>query len=281
MIAGLLRCRNEAWVLAYSFRVLLQWVDAVVVLDHSSTDATPQVLDEIEAEHPGRIVRLHEPRPEWCEMAHFQRLLDAGRSLGGSVFAICDADEILCANLVALVPEMAASLRKAEVVSLPLLNLWRSLDRYRRDESKHGRQWTPVLFRDDGHVGWGGPEQFHHRPPFGVSEVRRWPLADDQGGLLHLQRASWRRAQARQSHYKMVERIRWPDKAVHAIDVRYASALQEQADARYFDVPPAWWAHGLDRSLIDLAAEPWEAAACDALLAEHGQETFRGLELAW
>lgn len=37
--------------------------------------------------------------------------------------------------------------------------------------------------------------------------------------------------------------------------------------------------NGLDRDLIDLEADPWEAEECNRLLAEHGAARFAGLSL--
>ena len=97
---------------------------------------------------------------------------------------------------------------------------------------------------------------------------------------MHLQRANWRRAVARQDLYRMQETLRWPDQDRSAVNLEYAGSLDESGAALH-PVPAAWWAYdGLDRGAIDLAAEPWEAADCARLLARHGRGAFHGLSLA-
>ena len=279
-IVALMRVRNEAWVLRYSARVVLKWCDDLVILDHVSLDATPQIIAELARDHPGRVKCLHDPDPEWREMAQLQRLLDVGRDLGGTHFALPDADEVPTANLLPKLRRVVEDLlAPGELLVSPLLNLWRSLDVYRRDSTKHGKQHASIAFRDAGTLGWPAEEQFHHRPPAGIERKQYWP-PENEGGLLHLQRASWTRAQARQSHYKMVEVLRWPDKDRSRIDAMYQSSLEE-GGARLHTVPPGWWAHGIDRSLIDVDAAPWEAAECDRMWAEHGKERFKRLRLQW
>ncbi len=49
-IVGLLPVRNEEWIIAYTLRALLRWVDEVIVLNHASTDRTGDILLEIAAE---------------------------------------------------------------------------------------------------------------------------------------------------------------------------------------------------------------------------------------
>ncbi|HXO41397.1 MAG TPA: glycosyltransferase, partial [Thermoanaerobaculia bacterium] len=59
-LVGMMPVRNEDWVLGLSLRAALLFLDEVVVLDHGSSDGTPELLASIAAEHPGRVHRLAE-----------------------------------------------------------------------------------------------------------------------------------------------------------------------------------------------------------------------------
>jgi hypothetical protein len=169
------------------------------------------------------------------------------------------------------------------VLVCPIHNLWRSLDGYRNDDRKFGNGWVILAFGDHPQAEWKPAEdgyQFHQRLPHGrwLSPMR-WPVERERGGLMHLQHASWRRLVAKHNFYKMTEVIRWPHRDREVIRKLYNTALDE-TDIRIFPVPPEWWAHGIDRNLIDLDAVPWQEAEVQKLLAEYGSEFFEGLDLA-
>ena len=280
-LIALIAARDEAWSIGYSLRAALRWVDAAVVLAHACTDGTEAVVEQVVGEG-GDVRLLVEPDPEWREMAHRQRMLDEARRMGATHVAMVDADEVLTANLEGAVRAAVAKLAPGQMIEVPWLNLWRSLDVYRNDGTRNGRQWVNLVFGDHRDLGWGGAERFHHRHPRGIhpTAALRVPQTREAGGLMHLQRASWRRACARQDLYRMLEVTRWPGREpVHEVDARYAMSLDE-VGAGLLPVPKAWWRHGLDRGMIDLCAAPWEAAECRRMLDLHGWARFNGLNLA-
>src|SRR2546430_2605760 len=101
-LIGMMACRNEDWVVGLSARVALSWCDALVVLDHASTDRSVELLDEIENQYPGRLIRLSVMASEWREMEMRQSMLVAARYAGASHVAIIDADEVLTGNLTGI-----------------------------------------------------------------------------------------------------------------------------------------------------------------------------------
>ena len=96
---------------------------------------------------------------------------------------------------------------------------------------------------------------------------------------MHLQFADWRRLTAKHARYKMMERVKYPNKPVSEIDRMYSLALDE-AGLQVADVPAEWW-QGYEqiRQYIDLNAEPWQEQECKRLWMEHGAEAFHGLNL--
>lgn len=277
-IVGLVRARNERWILSHSARVALSWCDELVLLNHVSVDGTMELALQLAAE-TGRVHVLHDPDPRWHEMAQLNRMLATARYAGATHVAIVDADEVLTANLVPVIRGYADLLEAGEVLRVPWHNCWRSCDVYRDDLSKHGKQRVSLVFRDQPRLHWPEVEQYNHRSPVGIWAEKLWPAERGGGGVMHLQRVVWARAVARQRLYKIREVLEHPGaEPIEVIDARYSSSLTEDG-AVLKPVPEAWWAHGLDRGLIDLEAVSWEAAEAERLLAEYGAARFAGLSL--
>ena len=275
--------RNEDWILGLSLRAVLGWADSVVILDHASTDRTPDIIAEVSAEHPGRVISLHEPDPCWAEMAHRQRLLEAARREGATHIAIVDADEVLTGNLIPRIRGEFERLMPGSVLQLPWLMCWRSRDQYRNgDASVWSQNWVSCGFVDAPHLHWRARDgyDFHHRHPMGRELSPARPVARVAGGILHLQHASWRRLMAKQCLYGLTELIRWPGrKSAREISQMYGGTVDETG-IRYSSIPAAWWAPyaGL-MQYLHVDAEPWQEAECRRLMAEHGREKFAGLNL--
>lgn len=275
-IVGLMVVRNEDWVLRASLAAALKWCDAVVVLDHLSTDDTPKILANAKAEHGSRICLLKSSDEHWDEMHHRQRTLDAGRELGGTHFAIVDGDEIPTADVVPFLRQFMRDTTQGNVFEVPMIPTWRSLGQYRDDDSVWARSWLSVGFPDAPGLSWKPDNGYHHhhRAPYGITGAQRF----DRKGVMHLQFASWRRLRAKHAWYKMVEAIRWPDRMDRAaLDAMYSQALDETG-IRLSEAWPSWRSPEIER-LVDLDREPWQEHACRDLWAKHGPETFRGLNL--
>ena len=254
----------------------MKWCDAVAVLLHACEDATPRIIEEIALEHPDRKLHvLVENDRDWREAAFRQRLLNLGRSVGGTHFAIVDADEVLTADLIDVVRNQIAKLRPRASFEVPLINLWRSMDIMGSVSLT-----LPLAFADGfGLMYKARPDgyQLHFRFPKGLAWKAR--AVPSNSGLMHLQRVNWDRAVSRTTMRKMDETVRWPNHrgGIEAIEMRYSSTLLDPKKARH--VPVNWWAYELDRGLIDINASPWEKDEVTRLITEYGPDTFAGLRL--
>lgn len=279
-LISLTLARNEDWILGVSARMALRWCDELVILDHSSTDRTPAIIEGLAAQNPGRVHRLAAAGSRWEEMVNRQATLDEGRRRGGTHFAIADCDELLTANLLPQIRDWIAALAPGRCLELPMVPCWRSLDQYRDDDSVWSRARITLAFCDRPGLAWRPPDgyQHHHRAPWGAAGSRPAPVARGAGGVMHLQFAHWPRLTAKHAWYKVTEQIRWPGRrSVAELDRMYSQALDERG-LRLSPVPPEWWIPE-DRAAIDLASEPWQAAEARRLVAEHGRERFAGLDL--
>lgn len=284
-LTAIMLARNEEWILGCSLRVALRWCDAVVVLDHGSTDATPDIIADIYREHPGRVHTIRVRATDgWHEQTHRQMAYATAIAHGGTHFAVIDADEIPTGNLLAGDGQMlrwvvtTPDCPPGVIASMWMPNLWRSLDQYRGDlpaqDVRLGFAYHPSLHwrpRKDGY-------HLHARYP--MHSLGFWNPASEWrgGGVMHLQFADWRRHCAKNWWYRMVERIQHPDKRTPAeTNEMYDWPFRGEPDL--VDVPSAWWADIPERRYITLGAKPWHEDEIEQLLAKHGTEPFRGLYL--
>lgn len=282
-LTALCPVRNEDWCIGLSLRVAMRYCDAAVVLLHACTDRSAEIVAEVAAEHPGRVTVIEDSDGKWDEMTHRSRMLEVARQGGASHICIVDSDEVLSGNLLGIIRGLVERMPPRTVMQLPGYNLRNGIDRFHAN-GIWGNRWFSFAFADDPALGWSG-DQFHHREPMGAPCRLSRVGTQGNGGIMHLWGASERRLVARHRMYKMSERLRWPNKPVSEIDRMYNLAIHGQdrdrpKDWRYMLVPDEWWEPYTDLAqYLDLEAEPWQEAECERLLAEYGEERFKGLDL--
>lgn len=261
--------RNEQWVLGASVAAALQWCDCVVVMDHAGEPAATAFIDDLYTRHRGRFDWFREGDPTWREAAYRQKLLDVAKAHGATHVALIDADEILTANAVPLIRDEVAELKVGQVLRIPWLMLWGSLDRVRAgDSSVWSNATVPMAFPVDG-VSWQvGGYDIHTRCPPGLAPRVAW--ADRNKGLMHLQHVSRRRLHAKQRLYRLTEKQRWgTDDAT--LERRYGPATDETG-MRLEGVMQGWWS-GIDRDQITPDDAPWQEAELESILRTTGSPT--------
>jgi glycosyltransferase involved in cell wall biosynthesis len=283
-LVGMMPVRNEDWVLGLSLRAALLFLDEVMVLDHGSSDRTPELLARITAEHPGRVHRLAESDAVWRETAIRNRLLAAARQRGATHLCALDADEVLTGNLLPGIRGSIAALAPGETLWLPWLSLWRGLDRYRDDESEVATDcWMMLGWRDDPAVHYRnnqGEFDIHSRRVKGQSGTRRIGRDKADGGVFHLAFANWRRLRVKTAWYKMMETVRYPGLRTAAQLNQWYACDVDEGGLRTSAVAPEWWEpYRAWRGEVALDGEPWHESECRQLWQRHGPTAFAGLDL--
>ena len=162
-IVGLMAVRNEAQIIANSLQALSLYTDEIIVLDDASTDNTVAVVKSLQVEcHITKIIE----KEHWYrdEPGDKNKLLAAGRAIGGTHFIMLDADEIFTANLLEnnLLKNKILALKPGDKLTVTLINLWRSPDFYRYDSSVWSGCAADVIFCDDGKCAYDSA--FLHTP---------------------------------------------------------------------------------------------------------------------
>ncbi len=284
-LVACMACRNEDWVLGLSARVALLWCDFIVIYVHASTDRSWDIASALVEEYRDRVHAIRDDEQIWDEMQHRQRMLTAARQAGATHIAIVDADEILTWNLTPEGPfnfdarSIIDCISAGSIVQLPGYNLRGGLHQYHAS-GIWGNRWFSVVFKDDARLGWAG-DKFHAREPQGMMLNAYHPIAQGQGGIMHLWGSSERRLRAKHAWYKVTERLRWPDRPLHNIDQMYSQwCMPAEWDWKFNYVPNEWWSsYEKWMHYLDVDAEPWQEQAVRDAVAKHGAERFRGLDL--
>lgn len=277
--------RNEDWIIGLSARAVLMWCDELIVLDHASTDRTPDILGEIVCEFPGRVHVCGQADPTWHEMRHRQYMLEQARNNGATHIAIVDADEVLSGNLLPVIREEIERLKEGRMLQLPWACLAQGTGKV-YSGGTWGANWVTTAFHDIPSYGWSTREgyDFHHRHPVGSNSANVKRIGAQAGaGLMHLQFSSRRRLKAKQALYKITEVLRWREKFTNdQINAKYNPAVYDSDPLTVptLPVPSSWWApycHLVQH--LDVHANPWQEQAVRDAIAEHGRAKFAGLDL--
>lgn len=271
--------RNEAVFLGLTLRAALKWCDVAVVLLHACTDSSADIVRDVQAEHPERVLVLSEPSPDaWAEMIHRQRTLEAARCLGATHCAVVDADEVLTSNLLSTVRNHIQALAPGQFIGIPLRNICDSLYTYRSDSSIWGTSGTMLAFANHPALSWQSRNgyQHHHRSPYG-SKTKGDIVTS--GGVMHLQFVSRRRLVAKHAWYKMMERVNYPAESTIKINAKYNMAVDRKG-LQTSPTPADWW-QGYESLIpyLNLDLAPWHEEECRRLLEKHKRAMFAGLEL--
>ena len=282
-LIGLMPVRNEAWILGLSARVALLYCDSLVILNHASTDRSAEIIAKISEENPGRVSVIKEPDPSWNEMEHRQKMLTCARVMGATHIMMCDADEIISGDVLPEIRKHILATLSERLLHLPIYNFRGTPDRYHAT-GIWGNRVASAAFLDLPCCHWKG-DRFHHREPFGLSWTPYQPVAQGNGGIMHLWGVSERRLIARHALYKVTERLRWPSKPVAEIEQLYNYAIREAASQgfgawTFKQAPESWW-KPYERLMRHLHVDevPWQEAEVRSLVAAHGRARFAGLDL--
>jgi hypothetical protein len=276
-IIGLLPARNEADKIEFALRALAKFTDAIVFLDDCSTDNTVQLVRELSVDC--RVEKIIE-KSVWHrdEPGDRNRLLVAGRALGGTHFVVIDADEAFTANCLdgSVLRKRILSLQPREQLALRWIHLWRSVDQYRVDAPVWSERYKRCIFCDDGKSEYRS--RFIHTSRIPKMKGRRIKLHEGDIGLLHFQFVNWPNLELKQRWYRWLERVRDPEKSIEAINQKYATSVDESG-LLLAATPESWFAGYafFDRAIFDIP-DNWRVLQMRAWQQEYGEQYFAGLQ---
>lgn len=226
-IVGLIAARNEEHIIQQCLQALSLYTDAIVFLDDASTDNTLAIVQSVATRYHIETILCN---TQWFrdEPGDRNKLLQAGRTIGGTHFIVIDADELFTANFLPnnKLKKHILSLKEGDKLVVPWIQLWRSHTQYRDDKSVWASSQKVVAFCDDKSCFY--QSEFIHTAPAPYNLKGEIILFTDRSyGLLHFQFVNWENLLLKQAWYACLERIRFPKKLCCEINQRYAPAIDE------------------------------------------------------
>ncbi len=278
-IVGLVTARNEEPIIGQCLRLLSNFTDAIVFLDDCSEDRTLEVVRGLA--ETCRVERIL-TKDRWYrdEPGDRNRVLQAGREIGGTHFIILDADEAFTSNCLTdnFLRKMILAMQPGDHLWMNWIALWRSLHQYRRDASVWTHNYKPFVFCDDGRCSYAS--DFIHTPRVPSNlRGRKLTFKGYSHGVLHFQFVNWNNLLWKQAWYRCLERIRNPQKSAAEINKLYAPSKDER-DLHLEPADPEWLRHYADFDpTVYQRPNPWYERQVRDWLKQYGPEYFRGLDI--
>lgn len=229
-IVALVQVRNEEILIRSCLRALSYYVDAFVILDDFSQDNTVAILKSLQKNELNIETILYNDASAWqVKTEHYnrQKLLEAGRAVGGTHFVMVDADEMFVSQCrhENWLRNKILSLKKGQVLRVPWITLWGDPFYYRADAEYHPlkSRLVPVAFCDDGVSSYMSNPSGSHSGiihvsciPHNLKRVRGVQpfvmVRDITKGLLHFKWANFATVDTKRAWYMCLELIRLNEK---------------------------------------------------------------------
>jgi glycosyltransferase involved in cell wall biosynthesis len=274
-IVGLMPARNEGAKIQFALKALAQHTDAIIYLDDCSIDDTLAQVEECRAEC--RVERIL-TKDRWVrdEPADRNRLLQAGREIGGTHFIVIDADEALTSNFLqgGLLKDRILELAPGDQLALRWIHLWRGVDAFRTDGDKGTSRFKYCIFCDDRRGVYSSDFIHTSRVPRVKGKKHR---LEGPFGLLHFQFVDWDNLVLKQNWYRWLERVYQPDRPIGEILKRYLQS-EDETGLVTEPCPPEWFETYpfLDPAVFH-QPDNWRIQQMKEWEAEKGTGYFAGL----
>jgi glycosyltransferase involved in cell wall biosynthesis len=277
-IVGLIPARNEAARLEFCLRALAEFTDAIVYLDDCSSDDSVSVVERVAKDCKVEAI-LRNTTWRRDEPGDRNRLLQAGRKIGGTHFIVIDADEAFTANARegGMLRKRLLALQPGDCLGLAWIQLWRSVKFFRQDCSVWTNNIKNIAFADDGRCSY--ESDFIHTPRVPSNlKGKQVQLSRDECALLHFQFTHWPNLRLKQAWYRCMEKVRDPQKPAKAINDLYAPSEDESA-LEVERTPESWLDYPFFNPAAPVPQDQWRKAEVEAWFRECGVERFRDLNI--
>lgn len=271
-IVGLAQVKNEQDIIEVFLRAFKSAVDALVVLDDGSTDATVAIVQKLASELSIERIIVNS-QCEWVngtELNNKQRLLDAGRECGGTHFIELDADEILVATAMEnnRLRNSILALKPGQIIHLPLINLWKNCDQYR---SQFNQNFPDIvhcscIFCDDevsnmdaclpnSHSGFIHLGRFPAKTSYVPEKQKDVYINDLDCAIMHMPFVNWNNVIIKRVWIMMLEAIRLQEGLFNRNKFKFVRTM-EDVNSFYITWQPI---HGLDETAVSPVKKEWKA----------------------
>lgn len=283
-IVGLVQVRNEEHIIEQCLACLAHFVDAIIILNDASHDKTLNIINFLAQQSLHKIKKIISNQfsmwQKGFESANRQKLLDAGRAIGGTHFVLIDADEVITANCLqeSMLRKQILSLQPGDRLDLTWIQLWRSPYQYRNDKSMWSDQWASAIFCDDRAARYKKYHLHGSRLPSPLLG-KIYTLPAYEYGIMHFQFVNWQNLLIKQAWYRCLERIRLPNKSVDEINKRYAPSKSE-INLKTVPTPNQWFdGYPAFDPMIYTKTVLWRKQQVREWFVKYGKNYFKQLDI--
>ena len=277
-IVGLIPARNESHIIEQCLHALSLYTDAIVYLDDASDDNSVEIVESIAKKyHVERIIK----KKIWYrdEPGDKNALLKVGREIGGTHFIVIDADEMFTANCLDnnFLRNKIVALQPGDCLKFVWIQLWRSTQQYRFDNSIWTWNYKDFVFCDDKKCSYRS--EFIHTRRTPILHGKTYTIQGYQYGMLHFQFVNWKNLLVKQAWYRCLERVRAPKKSISSINALYKPS-KDEANLRLADAPIEWFIgyDFFDPTIFDLP-DNWRKKQLNGWFNQYGKDYFKDLDI--
>jgi glycosyltransferase involved in cell wall biosynthesis len=278
-IVGLMQVRNESLILEQCLHALSLYCDAIVILDDASDDNTLDIIKSCAHQYKIEKIMCNETCA-WLnkvESYNRQKLLEAGREIGGTHFIIIDADEMFTSTFLKnnYLRTLIYKMQPGDRIQMHWISLWKSIHQFRSDANSKN-----IIFCDDG--------QCYYEPR--LIHVPRIPENLKNGvctsvqpyltfGLLHFQATNWFNMEIRRAWYHCFLKIRKTDYSAQTIN-KICSPQYEDAQITLMNCPKEWYnGYPFFKPEVYEARDRWRERQILNWFNQYGQDYFKDLHI--
>ncbi|PKN03213.1 hypothetical protein CVU75_03410 [Candidatus Dependentiae bacterium HGW-Dependentiae-1] len=282
-IVGLVPVRNEEQYIDQCLRALALYTDAIVVLDDASTDNTVAIVESVAQEcHIERIIK----KQIWFrdEPGDRNKVLQAGREIGGTHFILLDADEMFTAPCLKnnFLRNKILVMEPGERIIFSWICLWKNLSQFQVYEDKNKKtslELKHFIFCDDGISEYHSEFIHTHRYPTTLCQGKEIGITPiETYGVLHFMAVNWRNMRIKQAWYRCLERIRVPEKSIELINRHYDFRESEQ-NRCCLHASQSWFAYPFFKPAAYEAPEQWREKQILSWFSQYGKDFFADLDI--
>ncbi|MBC7475218.1 MAG: glycosyltransferase, partial [Candidatus Sericytochromatia bacterium] len=280
-IVGLVPARNEANNIAQCLKALSLYTDAIVYLDDVSVDNSLEIVESLINEcNIEKIIK----KTEWFkdEQGDRNKLLQAGREIGGTHFIVIDADEMLTSNFLEnnLLRDTLMKLKVGERIRTPWITPWRNINQY------IALSWSVLEFAfcDDGKCSYSS--SYNHSPRVPRNLIGHHIMigeTDIQGdytfGLLHFNIIDWNNLMIRSAWSKCLERTKEPEKSITEINATYNNEIYNNKNNLILPMKDNWLEYDFFDGSVYFLPNKFKKEQVEEWLSAYGREYFSGLDI--
>lgn len=267
--------KNEEWILEHNLTCASLFFDHIIVADQNSDDGTPEICKKFP-----KVVYIKNTSTEYNEGNRRQLLLDAAREFEGNNFiANLAADEIFSANILepGVFEKLIAGQKPGTGFSFHWVQLWRSQDKYRDDNSVWSNLHRPFAFIDDRKTNYR--EGFAHLSIIPEDLMENAVVSTDIK-VLHYQFVEFDRMLAKQRWARLLEFEHYPQsnflKSI-ILNNKYFITKDEYS-IKLTNIPKEWLG-SYPRFVPKTEKKPWHIQASIDFIAQYNPNNLKWLDI--